>query len=288
MMTIRWKSGIALTGLILSLARAEGAQFTPENPAPMREEPLMAEEAATLGDLPLGLTLRGNERATEIAMTRLRPGDHVIVGANVVSLVAQLPKGLIRVLFVPSKDMSVMKTPEWQSALQAADMFSMDDTKDVEAAKTLRAAADQYGKKVLLAPTGEVTDKVGKEMAPYGDEYLLQAQRWLQEDTSRELTAFCDKVHQLVGEIHKSNPKAVIWVQVGRKLERSGGTAGLFIHAYARLKATHPEDIQMMHPFIGGGDNPPPGHGFAALEQFLDALRPKQNTDAATKPAPRG
>ena len=63
---------------------------------------------------------------------------------------------------------------------------------------------------------------------------------------------------------------------MGRKLERSGGTAGLFIHAYARLKATHPEDLQMMHPFIAGGPDPKPGHGFAALEQFLDALRPNR------------
>jgi hypothetical protein len=266
------KTVLWLVGLTLLQCAATGAQQREKSPPPLREEPLLAAEAATLRHIPLGLTVR-NEDALP-ATSRLRPGDHVIIGATQFAAIHKLPKGVIKILFLHGNS-AVPDSEEWRKAVAAADMLSLDDTRDVEAAKFLRKTADQFGKKVLLAPTGVVAEAVGRDMAPYGDVFLIQAQHWLQEDTSRELGPFCDKVHQLATEFRKANPKLQIWVQVGRRLDRGGGNAGLFVHAFARLKATHPEDLQTMHPFIGGGSAPKPGHGRAALEQFLDAIRPK-------------
>jgi len=76
MKIIQWKGSVMPIPLILLLAPAAHAQRSEPEMAPLREEPLLAEEAAAVADLPLGLTIRNNERAAELAMTRLRKGDH--------------------------------------------------------------------------------------------------------------------------------------------------------------------------------------------------------------------
>jgi|GEM_PF-1029777 len=236
-----------------------------------REEPVEQADVAALKDLPLGFTIRDSS-FLELVRTYLRTNDHVVVPARQVELIHKIPTAVTKVLFLPSRR-ELLETEAYQKAIKAADMLSTDDTRGVEEAKYLRQIADRHGKKTVLGPTGRDAERVAKEMAPFGDVFVIQAQRWLQEDTSRELKPFCDNVHRIAAAIRAGNPKAIIWVQVGRRMERGGGNAGLFFHAYARLKATHPEDLQAMHPFIAAM-NARPEHGMAALKQFLRDLRP--------------
>jgi hypothetical protein len=258
---------------VLCWQGVSGAFAAPRAAVPLREEPLDKAEAAAIADLPVGTCLWTEEIFT-LTKPYLRPGDHVVVGTSQLALMDRIPQGVYRVLFLP-KPHEQAESPAYQQAIRQADALSMDDTPGLEAARWIRQMADKHGKKALLNHTGEDVQRLGAQMAPLADIFKIQAQRWLVEDRSRDLRPFCDKVHAMAETLRKANPKVQIWVQVGRKLEYGGGNAGLFAHAFARLRAAHPEDLAHMQVFVPKAPDTQPGHGKQAWVEFLSAIRAK-------------
>jgi hypothetical protein len=242
-------------------------------PIPLREEPLEMAEAAALAGLPLGICV-WSEDLFDLVAPYLRPGDHLIIGTSQLAVMDRVPKGVFTVLFLPQQHERI-ETAAYPKAIRAADALAMDDTPGLDQVKWIRQVADKYGKRAVVNPTGEDVQRLGGQMAPSADIFLIQAQRWLVEDRSRQLEPFCQKVHAVAEPLRKANPKVQIWVQVGRKLQYGGGNAGLFVHAFARLRTTHPEDLAHMQVFIAKAPDTQPGHGRQALQEFLAAVRPK-------------
>jgi hypothetical protein len=264
--------------VLAAIASAQGAEkpAAPKAvPTPLREEPLEKLETAAIADLPLGVCV-WTEELFKLAAPYLRAGDHLLIGTSQLALVDCIPKGIYKTLLLPRRH-ELVEAAAYQQAIRAADALGMDDTPDLAQVKWIRQMADKYGKKTLLLPTGEDVQRLGTEMAPYADIFLIQSQRWLVEDRSRELRPYCDKVHSVANTLRQANPKLQIWIQVGRKLEYGGGNAGLFAHAFARLRAEHPEDLAHGQVFISKAPDTQPGHGRQALLEFLEAVRKTAN-----------
>jgi hypothetical protein len=260
--------------LLAVIAPARGAEKPAKAkavPTPLREEPLDKLEAAAIADLPLGICV-WTEELFQLAAPYLRAGDHLLIGTSQLAIVDRAAQGIHKTLLLPRRH-ELAETAAYQRAIRAVDALGMDDTPDLEQVQWVRRMADKYGKKTLLLPTGEDAQRLGAEMAPYADIFLIQSQRWLVEDRSPELRLYCDKVHAVANRLRQANPKLQIWIQVGRKLEYGGGNAGLFAHAFARLRATHPEDLAHGQVFISKAPDTQPGHGRQALQEFLAAVR---------------
>ncbi len=264
---------VLIFGIVAAVTAADKGAKRKVAPIPLREEPLDMTEAAAIADLPLGICI-WSEELFNLVRPYLRKGDHLVVGTSQLAIMDRIPEGVYKVLFLPRQH-SLIDTAEYQKAIARADALSMDDTPSVEQAKWLRQMADKYQKKALINPTGEEVQRVGDQMAPYGDIFKIQAQRWLVEDASRDLKPFCDKVHRVAESLRQANPKLQIWVQLGRKVQYGGSNAGVLVHGFAKLRASHPEDVIHGQIFIEKAPDTQPGHGKQALVEFLQAVRPK-------------
>lgn len=166
-----------------------------------------------------------------------------------------------------------METAEWLKYIEAADYLSSDDTTGVEEAAQIRKVADKYGKKVVIGSTGRVTSEIGDQMAKYGDVYVIQAQKWHEEDSSPNLDSFLNTLKTAVEKVKSGNPNISIWIQIGRRFERGGGTSEDFVKAYAAVLKTYPNYIDAMHPFIAGDAPEGSGSGSEALFKFVETYR---------------
>ena len=135
------------------------------------------------------------------------------------------------------------------------------------------------GKKFTAAPTGEHLlswgeAKVG-ELAKHVDLIVIQAERWMYEDSSPGKPDYVSKVLRFSRAIRKANPQCEIFIEVGRRLDRGGGAADDMLRALALICEKDPGSFDGFQPFITRQDTDDSKHGLGALYHLMAWLRPE-------------
>jgi hypothetical protein len=153
-------------------------------------------------------------------------------------------------------------------------------TEQADPASLVEAArkAHALGKEFFTAPTGERLETWGPEqvaeVARSSDVFTIQSERWLVEDQSADKHEWLDHVLKWTTVVRKANPQCQIFIEIGRRLDRGGGTAAQWLDAYARLYQRDPQSFDGMYPFITRQASEDPQQGLGALKQLLAWLRP--------------
>jgi len=136
------------------------------------------------------------------------------------------------------------------------------------------------GKLYSAAPTGERLLTWGPEtvgrLAKSTDVFTIQAERWLVEDQTPDKKEFLKNVLANAKVIRAANPQCKILIELGRRLDRGGGTADQWIHALALLYAADPNSFDGFYPFVTRQPTKDPKQGFGALRQTVAWLRGKE------------
>jgi hypothetical protein len=115
--------------------------------------------------------------------------------------------------------------------------------------------------------------------------FTIQSERWLVEDKSADKHEWLEHVSKWTAVVRKANPKCQIFIEIGRRLDRGGGTAAEWLEAYARLYQRDPHSFDGMYPFITRQASEDPQQGIGALKQLLAWLRPITNaTNSESSP----
>lgn len=133
------------------------------------------------------------------------------------------------------------------------------------------------GKQFVVAPTGARLLRWDEDtlstIAQNSDVFIIQAQRWLVEDKSPYKEDFVSKVLMFSQIIRKANSNCKIFVEIGRRVDRGGGTAQEWIEALGYLYAADPNSFDGIYLFVTlqpAGSN----QGLGALEDMVALLRP--------------
>lgn len=116
-------------------------------------------------------------------------------------------------------------------------------------------------------------DAAVTQLSRHCDVFVIQAERWLVEDKSPDKPDFTSKVVRLSKAIREGNPNCRIFVEAGRRLDRGGGTADEFIHAFALLHAKDPQIFDGMYLFITRQPTTDNKQGLGALRQMIAWMR---------------
>jgi hypothetical protein len=132
------------------------------------------------------------------------------------------------------------------------------------------------GKAFVVAPTGARLERWGSEtisqIAENAEVFIIQAQRWLVDDTSPGKETFISKVLAVSAAIRKANPECKIFVEVGRRADRGGGTAEQWINAMALLYQENPTSFDGIYLFITRQATDQE-QGIGALQEMTSWLR---------------
>jgi hypothetical protein len=155
---------------------------------------------------------------------------------------------------------------------------SLSEQSEPEALAEAARKVHAQGKDLISAPTGERLETWGPErvaeVARNSDLFIIQSERWLVEDKSADKHEWLDHVLKWTAVIRKANPKCRIFIEIGRRLDRGGGTAAQWLDAYARLYQRDPQSFDGLYPFITRQTSDDPQQGIGALKQLLAWLRP--------------
>jgi hypothetical protein len=75
--------------------------------------------------------------------------------------------------------------------------------------------------------------------------------------------------------IRKANPQCEIFIELGRRLDRGGGTADELLRALALLCEKDPGSFDGFQPFITRQSTDDPKQGIGALYHLMAWLRPE-------------
>jgi hypothetical protein len=185
------------------------------------------------------------------------------------------------------------RMPQPSAALLAkAKALTLAESLEADALSEKAREIHARGKQLAVAPTGALLLAWGPEkvsqLARQADLFVIQAERWLVEDESADKRDFTEKVLTFSRAIRQGNPKCRIFIEVGRRIDRGGGTADHWLHALALLYAKDPNSFDGIYPFISRQPSEDPHQGIGALRQMLAWLRPLPSATSGPAPAPAG
>ena len=204
-----------------------------------------------------------------------RPDDLLKVDPGGFNAAAFVTRGVIALQPPAEGGRRPQPSPDLIAKAKALMLFESSEPEDqVRKAREVRAK----GKQFAVAPTGERLLQWGPEkvaeIAKAADVFTIQAERWLYEDKSADKKDFLEKVLTFTHVIRKANPRCRIFIELGRRLDRGGGTADQWLHALALLYAKDPNSFDGFYPFITRQPTNDPKQGFGALRQVVAWLRP--------------
>jgi hypothetical protein len=186
-----------------------------------------------------------------------------------------------------SKGFKVLQYPPEESINPGPSKFLLDQVdaitvaEDLEPNQILVAAGEvhEMGKQFVVAPTGSRLLRWDlatlQSVAAEADVFVIQAQRWLVEDLSPGKDALIGNILHFSAILRESNPEIKIFVEVGRRADRGGGTAEEWLHALSLLYQAEPGSFDGVYLFITRQETGP-DQGYGALKDMVSALRPGQ------------
>lgn len=203
-----------------------------------------------------------------------REGDLVKIGQSGYNFAEKLDTGFFVIQFPPEGSASPGPS---ESLMRRAQSITAPETLEPHQILAEAERARALGKKFVVAPTGarllRWEDSTLREIAQKSDVFIIQAQRWLVEDTTPNKENFVSRVVMLSEAIRDANPNCKIFIQVGRKAERGGGTADEWIDALGHLYTAAPTSFDGIYLFITYQPTTP-DQGFGALKDMVALLRP--------------
>jgi LmbE family N-acetylglucosaminyl deacetylase len=232
-----------------------------------------AETLAALRAKRLGYNLQADNAALWEATARA--DDLAKVGPQGYAAAELISRGYIGLQYPPPNG----HLPPPSAALEKkARAITLNEQAEPDAQIEAARKAHAQGRDIFSAPTGERLETWGPEqvadIARSVDVFIIQSERWLVEDESADKHQWCDRVLKWTAVLRKANPKCQIFIEIGRRLDRGGGTAAQWLDAYARLCQRDPRSFDGMYPFITRQDSDDPQQGMGALKQLLAWLRP--------------
>jgi len=206
-----------------------------------------------------------------------RADDFAKVGPQGYQAAELISRGYIALQYPPAAGRLPAPSAELEKKARATTLSEQADPDSLaEAARKVHSK----GKDLISAPTGQRLEDWGPErvgeVAHSSDVFVIQSERWLVEDQTADKHEYLDHVLKWTAVIRKANPKCQIFIEVGRRLDRGGGTAAQWLDAYARLYGRDPHSFDGMYPFITRQPTDDPKQGIGALKQLLAWLRPPQ------------
>jgi hypothetical protein len=203
------------------------------------------------------------------------PDDLAKVGPQAYSIASRITKGII-VLQNPANTAASGPSSDLVSKAKA---LTIDESVEPHTIIAQGQEARNTGKLFVVAPTGArllrfTPDQVA-QIAKVSDIFIIQAERWLVEDTSPTKATFIGNVLKFSNEIRAANPQCKIYIEVGRRLDRGGGTADQWIQALSLLYQKDPQSYDGIYLFITRQANDDPNQGIGALHLMIAWLRPQ-------------
>ena len=125
----------------------------------------------------------------------------------------------------------------------------MDDP--VLAVKTASEALHNNGLKLILAPSGKLTDIYGEQFAPFADAYVLQYQAYQKDPLYKS------KVISMAEKLRKVNPSIIIITQVSTLR----GSVQTMEESFSSVK-DHVDGVTMFYGLTEGN--------FTMVKEFLE------------------
>ncbi|MCX7013644.1 MAG: hypothetical protein NTW86_13990 [Candidatus Sumerlaeota bacterium] len=204
-----------------------------------------------------------------------RPDDELKIDSGGFDAAAFVTRGYFR-LQPPPED--GVQQPPPASLMARARSLSLSEKAELDDLIKKGREVHAQGKQFSVAPTGERLLSWGPEkvaeLAKVADVFKIQAERWLIEDQSPDKKDFLGKVLTFTPVIRKANPRGRIFIELGRRLNRGGGTADQWVHALALLYEKDANSFDGFYPFITRQATSDPKQGFGALRQMVAWMRP--------------
>jgi hypothetical protein len=238
---------------------------------------LIANQEEVLGNLrekSLGYNL--DKITYDIWELTARFDDLVKIGPSNYEVGEQISKGFMVLQYPPQES-----TNPGPSKLLLDKVDAVTVAEDLDPDQILVAAGEvhEMGKQFVVAPTGSRLLRWDlttiQSIAAEVDVFVVQAQRWLVEDLSPGKDIFIGNILHFSDILRESNPEIKIFVEVGRRADRGGGTAEEWLHALSLLYQTEPDSFDGIYLFITRQETSP-DQGYGALQDMVAALRPGQ------------
>jgi hypothetical protein len=237
----------------------------------------------TLFNLPLGYTL--TEGVLDLCHLTARSTDFILLNPQEYNLAGQVSRGHLMCL-VPQNSLPF----DIPSKVPArCEYLLLQDDIPEEAAQSLRLMADVYHKKVALSPEAGLAladdALLITHIAPYAHLLIIQAGRWLAEDTSPALDTFLSKVHTVAAAARAANPGIFLQLQLEYPILNKGLTIDRLHLALSRLAEAYPGDLQSCFiSRVDAWDDPEQGNNL--LVQALTFLRGEAYAPPGAPPTP--